>query len=181
MKILLFFFISSTFIAGSCNTDTNNDSDLTEISIDNSTEETNVDTFTNTEEESSNNESAKITSVTTTGEVTDYTFSVGIESIETGCGQYANWWEIVTEEGELIYRRILAHSHVDEQPFIRSGSGVNVTENQELIIRAHMNTSGYGTQVFKGNIASGFNESVIEEGFADDLATQAPLPDDCAF
>jgi len=44
-----------------------------------------------------------------------------------------------------------------------------------------MNTSGYGTQVFRGSVNAGFNESIIEDTFASELGTEAPLPDGCAF
>lgn len=124
---------------------------------------------------------ASIVSVTTSGESQNYTFSVGISSPDTGCEQYANWWEVITEEGTLIYRRILGHSHVNEQPFIRSGGIVVISENQVVIIRAHMNNSGYGTTVFKGSVAEGFTEQTLDSNFATDLETQQPLPDNCAF
>lgn len=124
---------------------------------------------------------ASIVSVTTSGEVQNYTFSVGISSPDTGCDQYANWWEVITEEGTLIYRRILGHSHVNEQPFIRSGGNVVIAENQVVIIRAHMNTSGYGTTVFRGSVSEGFTQDTIASDFAINLETQQPLPDSCAF
>ena len=57
-----------------------------------------------------------------------------VASPDTGCDQYANWWEVITEDGALIYRRILGHSHVNEQPFIRSGVGVVIDENQVVIV-----------------------------------------------
>jgi len=69
-------------------------------------------------------ESARVTKVTVSGEANNYNFSVTIASPDTGCDQYADWWEVFTEDGVLIYRRILAHSHVTEQPFTRSGGAV---------------------------------------------------------
>lgn len=126
-------------------------------------------------------QAAKIVSVSAFGEVQNYTFKVGISSPDLGCDQYADWWEVVDLEGNLIYRRILLHSHVNEQPFVRSGGPVAIDENQTVIVRAHMNNSGYGMQAFQGNIKKGFQQIKLEEGFAADLETQAPLPSECAF
>jgi len=129
-----------------------------------------------------NTSKASIISVSTSGNENNYTFNVGISSPDKGCEQYTNWWEIISEDGKsLIYRRILGHSHVTEQPFVRSGGKVSINKNQVVIIRAHMNTSGYGTIVFKGSIKNGFLENTISSDFANHLAKQQPLPSNCAF
>lgn len=128
-----------------------------------------------------NDEKAVVVSVTTSGNENAYTFRVGILSPDTGCNQYANWWEVITENGELVYRRILGHSHVNEQPFIRSGGSVTITKNQVVIVRAHMNTLGYGTKTFKGSVSNGFVAFDTENNFASELATLEPLPTGCAF
>lgn len=128
-----------------------------------------------------NNETAKIVSVKTSGSENKYNFSVGVLSSETGCDQYADWWEVVSTEGELIYRRILVHSHVDEQPFVRSGGIVDISKDQIVIIRVHMNNSGFSPLGFRGSVSSGFSEIRTEESFAADLETQVPLPSGCAF
>jgi len=126
-------------------------------------------------------EKAAIVSVSASGDENNYTFSVGVRSTETGCAQYANWWEVISEDGNLIYRRILGHSHVNEQPFVRSGGTIDIDENQIVIIRAHMNTSGYGTDVYKGSVLQGFTKTTLTADFASELASQAPLPNGCAF
>ncbi|MFS4482798.1 hypothetical protein ACKGJY_07255 [Hyunsoonleella sp. 2307UL5-6] len=139
---------------------------------------------TKNETELESNESAKasIVSVTSTGTAGAYVFSVGIASPDTGCDQYANWWEVISEDGStLIYRRILGHSHVNEQPFVRSGGTVTIDASQMVIIRAHMNTSGYGINVFRGSVSTGFKEDTLAENFADNLSMQQPLPTNCAF
>jgi len=124
---------------------------------------------------------AKVTEVTVSGNSGNYTFNVTIESPDTGCDQYADWWEVFTPNGELRYRRILAHSHVNEQPFTRSGGPVPIMENTEVIVRAHMNNLSYGTQVFRGTVDSGFEVDSLSTDFAIQLETTEPLPTDCAF
>ncbi len=138
----------------------------------------------NTKEESINNENdtlAAIVSVVSSGTENNYNFSVGISSPDTGCSQYADWWEVITEDGTLLYRRILAHSHVNEQPFVRSGGAINITSDQIVIIRAHMNTSGYGELALKGSVNAGFQATTLDENFSQNLASEEPLPNGCAF
>jgi len=130
---------------------------------------------------STNDKLAVVTAVTQSGNTGNYTFSVTIESPDTGCDQYADWWEVVTIDGRLLYRRILSHSHVGEQPFTRSGGPVNISSDQDIIVRAHMNSTGYGEQVFKGNIAKGLENHTLDSLFAAELEVEDPLPGNCAF
>lgn len=108
------------------------------------------------------------------------TFSVMLLSPDTGCSQYADWWEVLTLDGALVSRRVLGHSHVDEQPFTRSGS-LMVDPGQELWVRAHMNPGGYGGQAMRGSVAGGFVAAELEASFATEVAGEQPLPDGCAF
>ena len=123
---------------------------------------------------------ADVVSVSTRLSGERVTVSVGIRSAETGCDQYADWWEVLDEDGQLLYRRILAHSHVNEQPFVRSGS-LTLAPDQVVWVRAHMNNTGYGGQAFKGSINSGFGEAELSPLFALDALEQDPLPNSCAF
>jgi len=122
-----------------------------------------------------------VTEVTVEGDENNYTFNVTLSSNDTGCQQYADWWEVLDEDGTLIYRRILAHSHVDEQPFTRGGAPISVSALTKIYIRGHMNNSGYGTRVMEGTVADGFVSSNLPKDFAQELETQAPLPNNCAF
>ena len=110
-----------------------------------------------------------------------YYFTVTIRSPDKGCPQYADWWEVLGVDGKLLYRRVLLHSHTDEQPFERSGGPVPIQAETTVWVRAHMNTTGYGGAVLKGSVKSGFSVATPPPGFAADAATQAPLPDGCAF
>ena len=124
---------------------------------------------------------ATVTAVNYSGEPGNYIFSVTVESPDLGCNQYADWWEVLASDETLLYRRILTHSHINEQPFTRSGGPVNVSSEEELIVRAHMNNLGYGTQVFRGSIEQGFEAVLVDSTLAAELEDTQPLPDSCAF
>jgi len=124
---------------------------------------------------------AEVIGVECTGGPNNYTLSVTISSPDTGCDQYADWWEVISPDESLIYRRILAHSHVDEQPFTRSGGIVNVAPNELIYVRAHMNNLGYGTKVFSGTVGEGLVADSLALSFAAELETTEPLPGDCPF
>ena len=124
---------------------------------------------------------ANVVLVKVRGIANSYSFSVEIESPDKGCSQYADWWEVLSEDGKLIYRRILAHSHADEQPFIRSGGPVKIDTDTIVWIRAHMHPGGYGGAAFKGSVKSGFKKAPLSPQFAADLAKTPPLPDGCDF
>ncbi len=111
----------------------------------------------------------------------NYTFSVTLSSPDTGCEQYADWWEVVGEDGKLLYRRVLGHSHVNEQPFLRSGGPIEISEEAIVVVRAHMNNSGYGINGMMGSIKDGFEKFDIEKDFAKNLENDAPQPPKCAF
>lgn len=123
---------------------------------------------------------AHIESVHASGEPGRYQFRVGVRSPDTGCEQYANWWEVVSEDGRLLYRRILAHSHVREQPFARRGGPVAVDAETVVWVRAHMHPTGYGGAAFRGSVKDGFQRAWLGSYFASELEDQPPLPSGCA-
>jgi hypothetical protein len=122
---------------------------------------------------------ADVVGVRAEGEDGFLTVFVSILSEETGCDQYADWWELVAPDGTLVYRRILNHSHPDEQPFERSGVGVDWTMDEPLYARAHMVPWGYVGHVMWGSMRDGFETVEVAADFAADLETQPPLPEEC--
>lgn len=124
---------------------------------------------------------ADVLSVNASGEPGAYQFAVEVSSPDTGCDQYADWWEVLSGDGELIYRRVLLHSHVGEQPFVRSGGPVAIDADTVVWVRAHMNTTGYGGKALEGSAGAGFEQVDLDPEFAADLASVPPLPDGCAF
>ena len=73
---------------------------------------------------------ADVQAVSATGEDGAWVFSVTLLSPDVDCSRYADWWELVDPNETLVYRRVLNHSHAEEQPFERSGDPVDVTRTQ---------------------------------------------------
>jgi len=119
--------------------------------------------------------------INVSGEANNYTFAVTLQSPDRGCDQYADWWEVLSLDGQLLYRRILGHSHINEQPFTRSGGPVPISENDTVLIRGHMNNFGYGSLILKGSVSSDFTKDTISDTFAKELMERDPLPENCAF
>ncbi|WP_457607547.1 hypothetical protein [Nitratifractor sp.] len=124
---------------------------------------------------------AEILGVHVTGNPGHYHFAVTIRADETGCDRYTDWWEVLDERGRLLYRRILIHSHPDEQPFTRSGGPVQAGPHDRLYIRAHMHPSGYSGKLYVGTVAGGFHPAKGSSRFDPALSVTAPLPQGCAF
>lgn len=124
-------------------------------------------------------DAANVVSVTVTGQPGAYEFTVGIQSPDQGCGQYADWWEVVSADGALLYRRVFTSPHREAQPFVSSGGPVPIQPETVVWLRAHLNTGGYGGIVFRGSPASGFERAAAPENFAGALAQQPPLPRGC--
>jgi hypothetical protein len=127
---------------------------------------------------------AHVLEVTVTGEPQAYTFSVKIHSSDTGCEHYCDWWEVLTVEGELLYRRTLLHAHLADgasgNPFERTGGPVPVGPDQELIVRGHTNVGGYEGVDLRGSISGGFVEAPdLGPDFASALEDAEPQPPAC--
>lgn len=76
-----------------------------------------------------------------------FAFEVTLRHADAGWDHYADRWEIVGPDGTVIATRVLAHPHVDEQPFTRGLSGVEIGDDvAEVTVRAHDSVHGYGGQ-----------------------------------
>lgn len=124
---------------------------------------------------------AAVIGIDVSGNPGEYRFAVTVSSPDEGCSQYADWWEVVSLDGSLLYRRILLHSHVDEQPFTRSGGPVLIEHNAVVLVRVHMHPSGYSSLAMKGSPQGGFEQVELSPEFGANLSEVPPLPEDCAF
>ena len=75
-------------------------------------------------------------------------FDVTVRHDDEGWEHFANRWEILTPDGEVLATRVLAHPHDDEQPFTRSLRDVRIPPGlSEVVVRAHDLVHEYGGEV----------------------------------
>ncbi len=71
-------------------------------------------------------------------------FDVTIAHPDTGWDHYADGWRVEAEDGQVLGTRILAHPHVNEQPFTRSLSSVWIPpEIKTVYLRSKDNIDGW--------------------------------------
>lgn len=72
-------------------------------------------------------------------------FDVTVAHVDEGWDHYADLWEVVGPDGTVLGSRVLAHPHVDEQPFTRSLSGIAIDEViGSVTVRARDSVHGFG-------------------------------------
>jgi hypothetical protein len=72
------------------------------------------------------------------------TIHVTLAHPDTGWDHYADGWEVIGEDGTALGLRVLAHPHVNEQPFTRSLRLDAPLPDGPLTVRARCNVDGWG-------------------------------------
>jgi len=73
-----------------------------------------------------------------------YTFHVTVEHEDDGWDHYANGWQVLDADGNVLGTRELTHPHVEEMPFTRSHK-IKVPEGiTEVTVRARDLVHGFG-------------------------------------
>ena len=74
-----------------------------------------------------------------------WSFTVTVRHGDEGWDHYADKWDVLGPNGEVLGTRVLYHPHVGEQPFTRSLGGVEVPKGvKEVVLRAHDSVHKYG-------------------------------------
>ncbi|MEO9458947.1 MAG: hypothetical protein ABJE63_13945 [Lentilitoribacter sp.] len=74
-----------------------------------------------------------------------FRFDVTVLHADAGWDHYANKWDVVAPNGDVIDTRILHHPHDNEQPFTRSLTTDKIPSDlSHVIIRAHDSIHEYG-------------------------------------
>jgi hypothetical protein len=85
-----------------------------------------------------------IEAATATQSDSTWRFDVTLRHADTGWDHYADAWEVLSPDGQSLGLRVLAHPHVDEQPFTRSLAGVTVPAGTDhVMIRARCLVDGW--------------------------------------
>ena len=93
-----------------------------------------------------------------------WTFNTTVRHNDEGWDHYADAWQVVDPDDNLLAERVLAHPHDTEQPFTRSQSNIEIpTELTTVIVRAKCNIHGFGGQevMVDLTVAEGENFEVI--------------------
>ncbi len=86
-------------------------------------------------------------------QATNWTVSVTLQHADTGWDHYADSWRIVTADGKVLGHRTLYHPHVNEQPFTRNLSGVNIpAELNTVYVEAHDKVHGWNKERLEVNL-----------------------------
>jgi len=92
----------------------------------------------------------EIVDVQASGSGTTWRFDVTLRHADTGWDHYADGWEVLAPDGTSLGMRVLAHPHVNEQPFTRSLGGVEIPASLDhVVIRARDNVDGWMEQTFR--------------------------------
>jgi hypothetical protein len=76
-------------------------------------------------------------------------FNVTLQHKDTGWDHYANQWEVLGENGEILGTRTLHHPHVSEQPFTRSLLSIKIpSDAKQIKIRARDSVHGLSKKYF---------------------------------
>ena len=74
-----------------------------------------------------------------------WSFSVTVRHDDGGWDHYADKWEVLRPEGEVLGTRVLLHPHVSEQPFTRSLGGVKIPDDVDrIVVRARDSIHDFG-------------------------------------
>ena len=74
-----------------------------------------------------------------------WTLSVTVSSPYDSPERYADGWRVLDQDGNVLGKHELMHDHAGEQPFTRSQSGLEISQDvQEITVEGRDLKNGYG-------------------------------------
>lgn len=113
---------------------------------------------------------ADIVSVQTKGGAGAYTFLVKLEGVGIDSGQDVDRWEVLSEDGRLLYRGALSPDDIKERSFASAGGPVPIGADTSVWVLAHTSSAGYAPVGFKGAPRTGFRKTEIPAELATVIA-----------
>ncbi len=93
-------------------------------------------------------DSAQVTQVNAVQQANGaWCFYSTVKHNDQGWDHFANEWQVVDLNGNILGVRSLAHPHDDEQPFTRSKCSIQIPKHiNKVVVRAKCNLHGYSGQ-----------------------------------
>jgi hypothetical protein len=102
-----------------------------------------------------------------------YRFVVTVRHTDTGWSQYADGWQVLAPDGSVLATRVLRHPHLNEQPFTRGLSDVEIPEDlRRVVIRARDARHGAGGTEVQVDLPDRKDRSVRRGGTESDPAAK---------
>ncbi len=73
-----------------------------------------------------------------------WSFAVTVRHADQDPDHWADWWRVRTPDGKEVGRRVLLHSHTDEQPFTREARIGVPRDVRVVVVEAHDKVHGLG-------------------------------------
>lgn len=87
---------------------------------------------------------ASVVGAQATNDGDTWTFALTVRSDDISATEFGDSWELRTLDGDVLATRVLAHEHINEQPFTRSMSGIVIPEGITTVLGvAHHSVGGY--------------------------------------
>ncbi|MGJ8647925.1 MAG: hypothetical protein ACSHXJ_13585 [Marinomonas colpomeniae] len=85
----------------------------------------------------------------------NWCFDTQVRHNDEGWQHYADAWQVVNQQGDVLGERTLFHPHDNEQPFTRRLCDVQIPANvTKVTVRAKCNLHGFGGQGIVVDISS---------------------------
>jgi len=95
-----------------------------------------------------------IEDVTATASGDKWRFDVTVSHPDTGWDHYADGWRVMDADNNVLGTRVLAHPHVNEQPFTRSLGGVAIPAGiTQVLVQARCSVDGWTSEIYRVDLS----------------------------
>lgn len=93
-----------------------------------------------------------------------WSVDIGLLHSDSGWDHYADIWRILDEHGAILGERVLLHPHVNEQPFVRGTSGVEIPEDTTVYVVARDSVHGWSSNPLEVDLSEAENGRLVISG-----------------